>query len=320
MIKRALISVSNKAGIVDFAKGLAKFGIEIISTGGTARALKEAGLKVKDVSEYTGFPEMMGGRLKTLHPNIHGGLLGRRDKPEDLKEMASHGIEPIDMVVVNLYPFKETISREGVTFEEAIENIDIGGPTMLRAASKNFTHVTVIVDPQDYSGILKEMDSSQGNVGRGTNLRLAQKVFAHTSSYDAAIASYLCGEKTGSDVFSSQLYLSYEKVCTLRYGENPHQKAAFYKEATEGLSLASAKLLQGKEMSFNNYLDTHSALALCLEFDKPACVIVKHNNPCGVAIGENPKESYKKALQVDPVSAFMTIGAPLSRIYSSACR
>ncbi len=304
MIKRALISVSDKRGVVEFAKELSGMGVEILSTGGTAKALRNAGINVIDVSDYTGFPEMLEGRLKTLHPKIHGGLLARRNKPDDMEALEKHGIKPIDMVVVNLYPFEETISKEGVTFEEAIENIDIGGPTMLRAASKNFEDVAVIVDPDDYKTIIDEIKASGGKLSRQTKLNLARKVFAHTARYDTLIANYLSGIIDKEKKFPEFFTTTMKRVSILRYGENPQQKAAFYSENTGGLSLARAEILQGKEMSFNNYLDTHSALMLCLEFDEPACVIIKHNNPCGVAIGNDPKEAYIKACKTDPVSAF----------------
>ncbi|HUO77771.1 MAG TPA: bifunctional phosphoribosylaminoimidazolecarboxamide formyltransferase/IMP cyclohydrolase [Thermodesulfovibrionales bacterium] len=304
MIKRALMSVSNKKGIVDFAKELSGMGVEILSTGGTAKSLREAGVSVVEVSEYTGFPEMLDGRLKTLHPKIHGGLLSRRSNPKDMKDIEEHDIKPIDMVVVNLYPFEETISKPGVSFEEAIENIDIGGPTMLRAASKNFQDVTVVVDPDDYEAILREIKSSKGALSKETKLNLAKKVFAHTARYDTLIADYLTGITEKEPSFPEFFTTTLRRVATLRYGENPAQKAAIYRERTKGLSLPDAKVLQGKEMSFNNYLDTHSALLLALEFNQKACAIIKHNNPCGVAVGATAAEAYTKAAKTDPVSAF----------------
>lgn len=279
-------------------------GTEILSTGGTAKALRDAGIPVVEVSDYTGFPEMLDGRLKTLHPKIHGGLLSRRSHPRDMEDIKKHDIKPIDMVVVNLYPFEETVSRPNVTFEEAIENIDIGGPTMLRAASKNFQDVTVVVDPADYEPILREMKSSKGQMSKETNLALAKKVFAHTARYDTLIADYLTKITEEEKAFPEYLTMSFKQVAVLRYGENPFQKAAIYRERTDGLSLPDAKVLQGKEMSFNNYLDTHSALLLALEFDKKACAIIKHNNPCGVATAESSAEAYVKAARTDPVSAF----------------
>jgi phosphoribosylaminoimidazolecarboxamide formyltransferase/IMP cyclohydrolase len=303
MIERALISVSNKKGIVDFAKGLSGLGVEILSTGGTAKALRDAGVSVVEVSDYTGFPEMLDGRLKTLHPKIHGGLLSRRNNQKDMEDIKKHDIKPIDMVIVNLYPFEETISRPGVTFENAIENIDIGGPTMLRAASKNFQDVAVVVDPDDYEKILQELKSN-GNFSKETKLNLAKKVFEHTARYDSLISDYLSGVTEKERSFPEYFTISMKRIASLRYGENPTQKAAIYKEKANGLSLPDAKVLQGKEMSFNNYLDTHSALLLALEFDKKACSVIKHTNPCGVATGDTAVEAYTKASKTDPVSAF----------------
>ncbi len=301
-ITRALISVSDKSGIVELGRALAGFGVEILSTGGTAKALREAGLDVKDVSEHTGFPEMMDGRLKTLHPKIHGGLLGRRGKDE--AEMKAHGIVPIDMVVVNLYPFEATVAKPGVKFEEAIENIDIGGPTMLRSSAKNHKDVTVVVDPEDYPVIMVEMREQDGAVREETNRALARKVFEHTSRYDSRISRYLLERESPDVAFPQTLTTSYTRKATLRYGENPHQRAAAFDEHSGGLSLFDAAVLQGKEMSFNNYQDTHSALLLALEFDEPACAIIKHNNPCGVAIGKKAAEAFTRAYKADPVSAF----------------
>ncbi|MEW5746008.1 MAG: bifunctional phosphoribosylaminoimidazolecarboxamide formyltransferase/IMP cyclohydrolase [Nitrospirota bacterium] len=304
MIKRALMSVSDKRGVVAFAQELSARGVEILSTGGTAKSLRDAGVPVIEVSDYTGFPEMLDGRLKTLHPKIHGGLLSRRGNPKDMEDIRKHGIQTIDMVVVNLYPFEQTVAKPDVTFEEAIENIDIGGPTMLRAASKNFQDVAVVVDPDDYPKLLEEMRASNGGVSRETKLALAKKVFSHTARYDTLIAEYLTGITEKEPSFPAYYTTSLKKVADLRYGENPQQKAAIYKERTAGLSLPDAKVLQGKEMSFNNYLDAHSALMLALEFDKKVCAIIKHNNPCGVATGETVAEAYKKAEKADPVSAF----------------
>jgi len=304
-IQRAIISVSDKQGIVEFAQGLSKFSIEILSTGGTAKALRAAKLNVKDVSEYTKFPELLGGRLKTLHPKIHGGLLWRRDNPRDKEEIKANKIASIDMVVVNLYPFEGTVSRPDVAFDEAIENIDIGGPTMLRSAAKNFKDVVVIVDPTDYPKILDEMNTHNGEVSYDTKFYLAQKVFAHTARYDTLIATYLGRFRKSTEIFPVYLNQSFLKVSTLRYGENPHQKAALYKEPLyTGLSLVDAKILQGKEMSYNNYLDAAAAIDLVKEFNEPAAVIVKHNNPCGVATGEAIHIAYKKAFETDPLSAF----------------
>lgn len=320
MIKRAIISVSDKRGVVEFAKELAGMGVEILSTGGTAKALREAGVAVIEVSDYTGFPEMLEGRLKTLHPKIHGGLLARRSRAEDMDAIERHGIKPIDMVVVNLYPFEETISKEGVTFEKAIENIDIGGPTMLRAASKNYQDVAVVVDPDDYKGIIEEMKASGGVLSKDTKLNLARKVFSYTARYDTLIADYLSGVVDKERIFPEFFTTSMRRVSILRYGENPQQKAALYKERTDGLSLADARVLQGKEMSFNNYLDAHSALMLVLEFDKKACAVIKHNNPCGVAIGDAAADAYRKAVKTDPVSAFGGVVAFNTEVDAEAAR
>jgi phosphoribosylaminoimidazolecarboxamide formyltransferase/IMP cyclohydrolase len=302
-ITRALISVSDKTGIVELGEALASKGVEILSTGGTAKALRDAGLKVKDVSEHTGFPEMMDGRLKTLHPLVHGGLLGRRGKDDE--EMKAQNILPIDMVVVNLYPFEATVAKPDVHYQDAIENIDIGGPTMLRSAAKNHKDVTVVVDPDDYPQIMVEMRENDGAVSEATNRLLARKVFELTSRYDSLIAKYLFEQtKAEDETFQEILVNAYKLKAELRYGENPHQDAAAYDGVTGGLNLLDAQKLQGKEMSFNNYCDTHSALVLAREFDKPACVIVKHNNPCGVGIGENTVQAFGKAFNTDPASAF----------------
>ena len=305
-IQRALISVSDKNGIVEFAKELSTLGVELLSTGGTAKAIKDAGVAVKDVSEYTGFPEMLGGRLKTLHPKVHGGLLWRRDNPGDKEDVKAHNIESIDMVIVNLYPFEQTVSKPGVAFEDAIENIDIGGPTMLRAASKNFRDVTVIVDPDDYSKVLDEIKSAGGEVSYDTKYYLARKVFAHTARYDTLISNYLSRQAEPDNPFQPTINLSFSKISSLRYGENPHMKAAVYREPLyDGLSLVNARILQGKEMSFNNYLDSSAVIDLAKEFgDRPAAVIVKHNNPCGVAVAESLHIAYKNAFETDPISAF----------------
>ncbi len=307
MIKRALISVSNKEDIVEFSKELSNLGIEIISTGGTARILKENGIKVLEVSEYTGFPEMLSGRIKTLHPKIHGGLLGRRDREDHLTQMVKQGIEIIDMVVVNLYPFEATIAKEECSLEEAIENIDIGGPAMLRAAAKNYPFVTVICDPKDYQMVLRELCQRKGEVSKETNFYLAQKVFSYTARYDGVISSFLGAiAEGGRERFSSVLNLQFIKKQDLRYGENPHQKAAFYVEEGAGETcVANAVKLQGKELSFNNILDLDSALETVREFEEPASVIIKHQNPCGAATSERDlKEAYCKARECDPLSAF----------------
>jgi len=305
-VKRALISVSNKDGILDFAWGISKLGIEILSTGGTAKMLRDAGVPVKDVSEFTGFPEMLDGRVKTLHPKVHGGLLGRRNNPEHVKQMKQYGIEPIDLVVVNLYPFEQTVSKPGCTLEEAIENIDIGGPTMLRSAAKNYTDVAVVVSPRDYGRVLEEIQKS-GEVSAKTRFELCRTVFLHTARYDSAISAWLDSQVPAEEKtrFPNILTLQFEKTQNLRYGENPHQQGAFYREfARKEPSIASAKQLQGKEMSFNNFLDANSALELAKEFDATAAVIVKHNNPCGVATAASLVEAYRKARDCDPVSAF----------------
>jgi len=306
-IRRALISVSNKEGAAEFARSLAAMGVEILSTGGTARALKEAGIPVKDVAEFTGFPEMLDGRVKTLHPRIHGGLLARRDDPTHLAQMKQHNLEPIDLVAVNLYPFEATVAKPNCSFEEAIENIDIGGPAMLRSSAKNFDHVTVIVDPRDYPKVLAEIQAGDGTVSKETRLELAKKVFLHTARYDSVISTYLEGRTTDAERvrFPGIVTLQFEKVEDLRYGENPHQQAAFYREfqSTEP-SVSTAKQLHGKAMSFNNFLDANAGLELVKEFNRPAAVIVKHNNPCGVSVGETLIEAYTQAKATDPVSAF----------------
>jgi len=307
IIKRALISVSDKTGVLDFARELAGYGVEILSTGGTAKMLREAGLAVKDVSEFTGFPEMLDGRVKTLHPKVHGGLLGMRSNPEHVATMKAHGIEPIDMVVVNLYPFEATVAKADCTLEDAIENIDIGGPTMLRSAAKNNADVTVLVDPADYRVVLDEMKTSGGQVAKTTNFRLAVKVYQHTAAYDGAISNWL-GKKLGEDdaLFPPVLTLQYRKAQGMRYGENPHQGAAFYVERdVREASIATARQLQGKALSYNNIGDTDAALECVKQFTEgPACVIVKHANPCGVAIGATLFEAYDRAYKTDPESAF----------------
>lgn len=306
-ITRALISVSDKSGIVDFAKSLHTYhGIEILSTGGTAKLLAENGIPVIEVSDYTGFPEMMDGRVKTLHPKIHGGLLGRRGIDEAV--MQEHNIPPIDMVVVNLYPFEETIAKENCSLELAIENIDIGGPTMLRSAAKNHASVTVVVDADDYSRVLSEIKDNAGEVTDETRFDLAVKTFEHTSHYDGAIANYLgCIEADGKrTTFPRTFNSQYNKTQEMRYGENPHQAAAFYVEAnlTEA-SISTAKQLQGKELSYNNIGDTDAALECVKQFnDGPSCVIVKHANPCGVATRGSLLEAYESAYATDPESAF----------------
>jgi phosphoribosylaminoimidazolecarboxamide formyltransferase/IMP cyclohydrolase len=307
-IQRALISVSDKTGILDFARKLASIGVKILSTGGTAKVLRDNNISATDVSDHTGFPEMLDGRVKTLHPKIHGGLLGRRDRPEHLKAMMAHGIDPIDLVVVNLYPFESTVFRAGVTLEEAVENIDIGGPSMLRSAAKNFHDVAVVIDPVDYDRVWDELERYGGEMSRETRFSLAAKAFARTAKYDAAISAYLERVllKPGEEIrFPEVLTLTYEKAQHLRYGENPHQQAAFYRESLPGEStLARARQIHGKEMSFNNYLDAHAALELVREFEVPVAAIIKHNNPCGVAVAEEPRLAYLRAKEADPTSAF----------------
>jgi phosphoribosylaminoimidazolecarboxamide formyltransferase/IMP cyclohydrolase len=300
-VGRALVSVSDKSGIVEFVHGLADFGVEIVSTGGTAKALADAGIDVIPIDEVTGFPEMMEGRVKTLHPKVHGALLADRSKEEHMAQAAEHDITPIDMVVVNLYPFEATVAKPDVTLEEAIENIDIGGPSMLRSAAKNHAAVAVVTDPADYAAILEEMRSNDGCTTRETRARLARTVFGKTAAYDAAIFAYL----TKDDPFPERRIVSVLKAQDLRYGENPHQSAAFYRDAdAHENTLAMAEQLQGKALSYNNILDTDGAWSAVAEFQDPACVIVKHTNPCGVAIAGDMLEAYMKAHDSDPVSAF----------------
>ena len=303
-IRRALLSVSNKEGLLDFARALRERGVAILSTGGTAALLREHGVDVTDVSAVTGFPEIMDGRVKTLHPKIHGGLLGRRGTDDAV--MAEHGIEPIDLLAVNLYPFAATVAKPGCTFEDAVENIDIGGPAMVRAAAKNHERLTVVVDPLDYGTVIAELDKGGGGVSQETRLRLATKAFAHTAQYDAAVASYLArAARPSSGEFPDLLALQFRKRLDLRYGENPHQQAAFYVASdTQGASLGSASQLQGKELSFNNLADADTALECVRQFAAPACVIVKHANPCGVAIGTSIGAAYDRAFRTDPTSAF----------------
>ncbi|PIE83671.1 MAG: bifunctional phosphoribosylaminoimidazolecarboxamide formyltransferase/inosine monophosphate cyclohydrolase [Candidatus Contendobacter odensis] len=304
-VRRALISVSDKTGIVDFARALHELGVELLSTGGTARLLTENRVPVIDVADYTGFPEMMDGRLKTLHPKVHGGLLGRRGQDDAM--MAEHDIPPIDLLVVNLYPFESTIARPDCSLADAIENIDIGGPAMLRAAAKNHAAVTVVVDADDYGRVLNELRANQGAVSMATRFDLTVKVFEHTARYDGAIANYL-GAITadGKQVpFPRSYSMQFVKAQDMRYGENPHQNAAFYVERKPAEAcIANARQLQGKELSYNNVADTDAALECVKGFAAPACVIVKHANPCGVAIGSTLFNAYRRAFQVDPVSAF----------------
>lgn len=301
-VKKALISVSDKTGLIPFARRLADAGVEIISTGGTAAMLKEAGIPVIGISEVTGFPEILDGRVKTLHPNIHSGLLAVRDNETHRQQLNELQIETIDLVVVNLYPFKQTIAKPDVTFAEAIENIDIGGPTMLRAAAKNHQYVTVVVDAADYEQVAAEIEK-EGDTSLDTRRRLAAKVFRHTAAYDALISRYL-SEQVG-DYLPESYTVTYEKAQDLRYGENPHQRAAFYREPlAAGASIARAEQLHGKELSYNNINDADAALAIVREFAEPAVVAVKHSNPCGVGIGADIREAYQKAYEADPVSIF----------------
>jgi phosphoribosylaminoimidazolecarboxamide formyltransferase/IMP cyclohydrolase len=306
-IRQALASVSDKTGLAEFARSLALFGVSILSTGGTAKLLASSGVKVTEVADYTGYPEMLDGRLKTLHPKIHGGLLARRDLPEHMAAIKEAGTEPIDLVVVNLYPFRETIARPGCTFDEAIENIDIGGPTMVRAAAKNHAGVAVVTDPADYDAIIAEMEANGGALAAATRLALAKKAFAHTAAYDAAIANYLTGLDAARKptLFPGRLTLQWEKVQEMRYGENPHQLAAFYRdpEPVAG-SLACYAQLQGKELSYNNIADADAAWECVKTFERPACVIIKHANPCGVAEGADTLAAYQRAFKTDPTSAF----------------
>jgi len=328
-IQRAILSVTDKTGLVDFARQLSSLGIELISTGGTAKLLRDSGIQVKDISELTGFPEMLDGRVKTLHPKVHGGILHRRENPAHVAAVAEHGIQPVDMVVVNLYAFEKTAAKPGVAFEELIENIDIGGPSMIRSAAKNFHDVAVVTSPADYDAIAEEVSNSGGGLSLETKWRLAQKAFATTAAYDSAIASTLEGISdisnfapataelrsagqpgaavpTSSVGFPPVLRLLFQKTLDLRYGENPHQKAAMYSDGS-GVGVANARQIQGKERSFNNIVDLQAAWDLAQEFDPQetaVCAIIKHTNPCGTATGKTLAEAYKRALECDPVSAF----------------
>ena len=318
-IKRALISVSDKTDIVEFSRGLANMGVHILSTGGTARPLSDSGIAVTEVSDHTGFPEMMAGRVKTLHPTIHGGILGRRGQDDTV--MANHGIAPIDLVVVNLYPFEATVARPDCDLALAIENIDIGGPTMVRAAAKNHRDVAIVVNAGDYSWVLQEMEESQGGLSDATRFDLAVKAFEHTAHYDGAIANYL-GSQLDDTAFPRTFNTQLVKRQTMRYGENPHQQAAFYVDSrTTAPSVATAEQLQGKALSFNNIADTDAALECVKQFDSPACTIVKHANPCGVAMGETTLDAYQRAYATDPTSAFggiIAFNRPLDAATASA--
>jgi phosphoribosylaminoimidazolecarboxamide formyltransferase/IMP cyclohydrolase len=324
-VERALISVFDKSGIAEFAKRLAALRIEILSTGGTAKLLREAGVAVRDVADFTGWPEMLGGRVKTLHPKVHGGLLYRRKHAEDRQQAAEHGLAPIDLVVVNLYPFEGTAAKPGLTAEELIENIDIGGPTMLRSAAKNFESVTVVTDPADYGRVADELESAR-ETSLATRLALARKVFATTSSYDGLITMELERLSAGTvhvelsekPALPERMHIALRKKDSLRYGENPHQAAALYVPAqTAPAGLAAARQLQGKELSYNNYVDLEAARSLAAEFTQPAAVIVKHNNPCGTAERESLLDAYLKALASDPVSAFGSVLA-FNRVVDAA--
>jgi phosphoribosylaminoimidazolecarboxamide formyltransferase / IMP cyclohydrolase len=321
-IQRAILSVTDKTGLVEFACKLSALKIELISTGGTAKLLRESGIAVKDISDLTGFPEMLDGRVKTLHPKVHGGILHRREDPKHVAAVAEHGIAPIDMVVVNLYAFEKTAAKPGVAFEELIENIDIGGPSMIRSAAKNFQDVAIVTSPADYEAIAGELERENATLSLATKWRLAQKAFATTAAYDSAIASTLerisnpganaelraagqprAAVPTSTEIFPSVLRLSLQKVLDLRYGENPHQKAAMYSDGSNA-GVANGRQLQGKELSYNNIVDLQAAWDLAQEFDEPVCAIIKHTNPCGTATGKSLAEAYKLALECDPVSAF----------------
>jgi phosphoribosylaminoimidazolecarboxamide formyltransferase/IMP cyclohydrolase len=311
-IQRAILSVTDKTGLVDFARQLSGLGIELVSTGGTAKLLRDSGIAVKDISELTGFPEMLDGRVKTLHPKVHGGILHRREDPGHVAAVAEHGIAAIDMVVVNLYAFEKTAAKPGVPFEELIENIDIGGPSMIRSAAKNFHDVAIVISPADYEAIAEELTKSQGQLSLATKWRLAQKAFATTAAYDSAIASTLERVSVGttgdfqlqrSEAFPGRLRFSFQKTLDLRYGENPHQNAAMYSDGS-GTGVANTRQLQGKELSYNNIVDLQAAWDLAQEFDEPVCAIIKHTNPCGTGTGKTLAEAYQRALECDPVSAF----------------
>ncbi|HQR39548.1 MAG TPA: bifunctional phosphoribosylaminoimidazolecarboxamide formyltransferase/IMP cyclohydrolase [Blastocatellia bacterium] len=317
-ITRALVSVSDKTGLEPFARALAALGIEIVSTGGTARTLSELGIPVREISELTGFPEMLDGRVKTLHPMVHGGILHIREDETHRRQVAEHGIQPIDLVVVNLYPFQQTVAKEGVTPSDAIENIDIGGPSMIRSAAKNFNDVAVVVDPADYSRVVEELERNEGYLSNVTRLRLARSAFETTSAYDRAVAQFLVNRvqldmETGelsvidSELLPPRLALEMKREAGLRYGENPHQRAALYSEG-DRRGVAGAVQLQGKELSYNNYLDLDAAWSLVCEFtEDTACAIIKHTNPCGAATGRTVRSAYERALATDPVSAFGSI-------------
>ncbi|MBI4591146.1 MAG: bifunctional phosphoribosylaminoimidazolecarboxamide formyltransferase/IMP cyclohydrolase [Candidatus Rokubacteria bacterium] len=311
-VRRALVSVHDKSGVVEFARGLAALGVEILSTGGTAKLLRESGVKVRDVSEMTGFPEMLDGRVKTLHPKIHGGILARRDKPEHLAQLKAQGIEPIDLVAISLYPFEQTVAKSGTSLAGAIEQIDIGGPTLIRAAAKNWESVAVLVDPSQYAEVLNELKRSDGKLSDETRYRLAREAFRRTAQYDAAIAAYLRSPEAATrpaaaaeSAFPPVLRLEAELVQSLRYGENPHQSAAFYRlHGAPRLGIAAARQWHGPELSYNNLLDLSAALGLLLEFKEPSAVVIKHTNPCGAASATSVGEATRKAKASDPVSIY----------------
>jgi phosphoribosylaminoimidazolecarboxamide formyltransferase/IMP cyclohydrolase len=316
-VRRALLSVSDKRGVVDFARGLAELGVELVSTGGTARELTGAGLPVRTIDELTGFPEIMDGRVKTLHPKLYAGLLAVRDHPEHKQAMAEHDIEPVDLVVVNLYPFERTAARRGVPDTEVIENIDIGGPTMIRAAAKNHMYASVVVSPESYDAVLEELRTSDGAISPQTREHLAAEAFAYTARYDTSIARWFA-ERT--EDFPDLYVRAYEKVLDLPYGENPHQRAAYYSQVGSRLHVLSMiRQHHGKQLSFNNLLDLDAARRVAQEFDTPACVIVKHNNPCGAAIGRTGQDAYERAFACDPISAFggiIVVNQPIDRPFA----
>jgi phosphoribosylaminoimidazolecarboxamide formyltransferase/IMP cyclohydrolase len=306
-IRQALISLSDKRGALEFAQGLAAQGVKLLSTGGTAKLLRDAGLAVTEIGDYTGFPEMLDGRVKTLHPKVHGGILARRDLPEHLATIEQHGIPMIDLVCVNLYPFRETVAKPNVTLEDAIENIDIGGPAMVRSSAKNYAGVAIVTDPEDYAALLAEMQANDGALTLATRFGLAKKAFTHTARYDAAIANWLTSldEENKPQQFPAKLQLAFDRVEALRYGENPHQQAAFYRDPTPTAgSIANYTQLQGKELSYNNIADSDAAWECVKTFAAPACVIVKHANPCGVAVDTSLLSAYEKAFKTDSTSAF----------------
>ncbi len=307
-IERALISVYDKTNLLEIATALAQRGVEILSTGGTAQHLRDAGINILDVSDYTGFPEMLDGRVKTLHPKIHGGLLAEWDIAEHSAQTEAHGITPIDMVICNLYPFEATVAKPDVTLPEAIENIDIGGPTMIRAAAKNYRHVAVLTAANQYPQVIADLDANDGCLSEERRFELAKIAFAHTAQYDTAIAAYLANVDSPPDEFAVDLTLRFKKERTLRYGENPHQRAAFYKtETTPGACAAWAKQLSGQPLSFNNFLDLEAALEIVKDFESPTCAIIKHNNPCGLATAGNLQDAFTNALECDRTSAFGSI-------------